>query len=868
MSEICPELYYNFSMTQTQPDALEKFENTVGINFQLYNSLFLSLPFYGIEQTGVLLSLFNQQCSEGFANGKNVINIVEDFFDGNTSLENEQEKLDLMFRFVQYAERQVVLFDALEDASFNELHNVNGVGTLAHLENAVLQNGKQKSLAAKIKNFSVRLVLTAHPTQFYPGWVLGIINDLSKAIDENDVAQIKLLLQQLGRTPFFKKEKPTPFDEAASLIWYLENVFYNAIGKIISEIKNTFPNENIDTSNLVKMGFWSGGDRDGNPFVTVKTTQKVAAALRSAILRSYHKDIRRLQRRLTFSGIEKSLGELEQILYKNAFQADSDKQLTKPELLSSLQNMRETLVEKHNGLFVHLLEDLIYKVELFGLHLASLDVRQDSSVHRNIYEQIVEKSDILPNNFAELSEDEKIETLLNIETEIDAEIFEDELTRDTFLNIKTIREIQKQNGEAGCHRYIISHSENALNVIEVFGLFLLGGWKKEDLSIDIIPLFETVEDLNEAAKIMRKLYENTTYRKHLERRNDEQTIMLGFSDGTKDGGYLMANWGIYKAKDELTAVSREFGIDVIFFDGRGGPPARGGGKTHKFYASMGENISDKAIELTVQGQTVSSNFGTIDAAQYNIEQMINAGIYNTIFAEKENTFTASEEVLMKDLAKTSFAAYSELKNDPIFLDYLENVSPLKFYARTNIGSRPAKRGGASSKLTLDSLRAIPFVGAWSQMKQNVPGFYGVGSALDKMESEGKLYQITELYKNNPFFKALIDNCEMAMQKTNFSLTNHLENDKIYGKIWRKIYYEYKLCEKYLAVITQKSTFMTDFPVAQQSVRMREKIVLPLTTIQQYALTKIREDNTDLKESYEKIIVRCSFGIINAGRNSA
>lgn len=855
-------------MTQIKTDALEKFENTVGINFQLYNSLFLSLPFYEIEQTGVLLSLFNQQCSDGFENGKNAIEIIEDFFTTNTSLKNEQEKLDLMFRFVQYAERQVVLFDALEDTSFDKLHNMNGVGTLAHLENAVLQNGKQKELAAKIKNFSVRLVLTAHPTQFYPGWVLGIINDLSKAINENDVAQIKLLLQQLGRTPFFKKEKPTPFDEAASLIWYLENVFYNAVGKIISGIKNTFPSENINTSNLIKMGFWSGGDRDGNPFVTVKTTEKVADALRFAILRSYHKDIRKLQRRLTFSGVEIPLAELEQKLYKNAFQTDAGETLTAREILDSLQSMRKTLVEKHNGLFVHLLEDLIYKVELFGLHIASLDVRQDSSVHQNIYEQIADKTDILPENFAELYEDEKIEILLNIEREIDVEVFEDELTKDTFLNIKAIREIQKQNGEAGCHRYIISHSENALNVIEVFGLFLLSGWKKDDLSIDIIPLFETVEDLNEAAQTMRQLYENSTYREHLKRRNDEQTIMLGFSDGTKDGGYLMANWGIYKAKDELTKVSREFGIDVIFFDGRGGPPARGGGKTHKFYASMGENISDKAIELTIQGQTVSSNFGTIDAARYNIEQMINAGIYNTIFAEKAETFTTREETLMKDLAKTSFESYSELKNDPMFLDYLENVSPLKFYARTNIGSRPAKRGGASSKLTLDSLRAIPFVGAWSQMKQNVPGFYGVGSAIKAMDERGKLNEITELYKNNPFFKALIDNCEMAMQKTYFPLTIHLKDDKTYGKMWQKIYGEYKLCEKYLAVITQKSTFMTDFPVAMASVQMREKIVLPLTTIQQYALTKIRENETDLKSGYEKLVVRCSFGIINAGRNSA
>ena len=855
-------------MTQTYSDAREKFENTIGINFQLYNSLFLSLPFYGIEKTGTLLSLFNQICEEGFKSGKSPAQIIEDFFRTNTSLQSEREKLDLLFRFVQYAERQIVLFDALEDAFFDKLRNLNGSGTLADLKTAILQNNKQKEFAEKVKDFSVRLVLTAHPTQFYPGSVLGIINDLAQAIEENDATQIKILLQQLGRTPFFKKQKPTPFDEAVSLIWYLENVFYQALGTIASDIKNTFSGDEINVKNLIKMGFWSGGDRDGNPFVTVETTLKTANALRLAILRSYYRDLRKIKRRLTFSEVENTLAELEEKLYKNAFQSDENSDLTADEILECLNKIRKTLLEKHNGLFVHLIENLIYKVELFRLHFASLDIRQDSSVHKNIYEQIAEKTDILPENFQTLSENDKIETLLSIKNEIDAEIFEDELVKDTFRNIKAIKQIQRQNGEKGCNRYIISHAQNALDVIEVFGLFLLGGWTKEDLTIDIVPLFETVEDLNNAANVMRRLYENETYAEHLKRRGNRQTIMLGFSDGTKDGGYLMANWGIYKAKDELTAISREFGISVIFFDGRGGPPARGGGKTHRFYHSMGENISDKAIELTVQGQTVSSNFGTIEAARYNVEQLLHAGIYNSIFSGKEKTFSTDEEILMKDLAKISFQFYSELKNDSIFLDYLENVSPLKFYAQTNIGSRPAKRGGASKKLSLDSLRAIPFVGAWSQMKQNVPGFYGVGSALKELEKRGKLSEITKLYKNNGFFKALIDNCEMAMQKTFFPLTAHLENDKTYGDLWRKIYEEFKLCEKYLGIITENADFMTDFPVAQQSVQMREKIVLPLTTIQQFALMKIRENETDLKNAYEKLIVRCSFGIINAGRNSA
>ncbi len=364
---------------------------------------------------------------------------------------------------------------------------------------------------------------------------------------------------------------------------------------------------------------------------------------------------------------------------------------------------------------------------------------------------------------------------------------------------------------------------------------------------------------------MRELYEIPVYRRHLANRKDTQTIMLGFSDGTKDGGYLMANWSIYQAKDRLTKLAREFGISVIFFDGRGGPPARGGGKTHKFYSSMGGNISSEAIELTVQGQTVSSNFGTIPSAQYNIEQLVHAGIYTPLFAAKAETFTEEEEFLMRQLAEKSFAAYDELKNHPHFLDYLSDASPLKFYAETNIGSRPAKRG--SGHLTLDDLRAIPFVGAWSQLKQNVPGFYGVGAALQA--SEANLDEIKTLYQNNLFFKTLMDNCEMAMQKSDFKLTAALANHEVYGEIWRRIRDEYELCRKYLTQISGKTELMADYPIEQQSVQTRERIVLPLTTIQQYALTEIRENtDEDQRAVYEKLIIRCSFGIINAGRNSA
>jgi phosphoenolpyruvate carboxylase len=858
-------------MNNSSSAALERFRNLVGVKFQLYNSLFTSLPFHRIEKTGILLSLFLSVCEEGFKKKQSPKQIIEDFFNKHTSSLKEEDKLDLLFRFVQYAERQVVLFDALEDAAFREVNDMNGAGTLKHLESEVIQEKLEDKLAEKLKDFNVLLVLTAHPTQFYPGPVLGIINDLSKALAENNASQVNVLLQQLGKTPFFKHQKPTPYDEAVSLIWYLENVFYAAAGRIASFFKNHFSDSVSNDHPVIRMGFWPGGDRDGNPFVKSETTLQVAEALRGGIIKCYYLEIRRLKRRLTFQGVDVLLADLERKLYNNIFVPGQKTDITKGEILKTLDEIRNILIHKHNSLFLHLVNNLKNKVEVFGLHFASLDIRQESSIHGTVIESFAGKIKEIPENYSSFTEDEKIKTLLALQP-IDKQVLTgDEIQKDTIESIETIKQIQRYNGVQGCNRYIISQCNSALNAMEVYGLFLLAGWKKEELNVDIVPLFETIDDLKGAASIMRKLYSNIEYQQHLKRRDNCQVIMVGFSDGTKDGGYLMANWSIYKAKEELTSISKENGIDVIFFDGRGGPPARGGGKTHKFYASLGKNISSQEIQLTVQGQTVSSNFGTIDSAQYNMEQLIHAGISNEIFADKQTSLDEGEEDLIRQLADISFDTYNQLKNHPDFLDYLIHASPLRFYSDTNIGSRPAKRG--ASKMSLKNLRAIPFVGAWSQLKQNVTGYFGVGTALQKLEQQGKLPAIKKLYNESMFFKTLLDNCEMSMHKSFFPLTSHLADHPKFGEIWQIIFQEYELTRQYVLRLSGKSELMDDYPVEQQSIMMRERIVLPLLTIQQYAMIRVREMeealiNAPIKGTYEKLVMRCSFGIINAGRNSA
>jgi phosphoenolpyruvate carboxylase len=853
---------------------LARFNENVLSKYQIYNSIFMTLPFDTISNTGVLLPLFHEVCKKGFQGGNNPTEIVNTFFQKYQENPTEKEKTDLLFRFIQYIERQVVLFDAIEDAAFPIVNNMDGIGTLRNSKETAILGDKKEALKAHLEDFKVRVVLTAHPTQFYPGTVLGIITDLDKAIQNDDLLLIKKLLAQLGKTPFYKKTKPTPYDEAVSLIWYLENVFYHSVSKIYNYIQNNIYDGNPMDNEIIDLGFWPGGDRDGNPFVTTQITLDVAERLRQAVLRSYYRDIRRLKRRFTFDGVQEILSVIEKRLYKHVVRSYSKVNFSQDIFLNELAKARTIIEEKHQSLFIEELDDFINKVRIFGFHFATLDIRQDSRVHHTAFTQIVKDLQSIgdttfPKNYEFLPEEEQIEILSVVKGSIDPKMLTDDTSVSTIESIYALKEIQLRNGERGANRYIISNNQTALNVMETFAMLNLCGFENE-LPVDVIPLFETVEDLQNAAEVMRTLYKNRTYRYHLEKRKNKQTIMLGFSDGTKDGGYLMANWGIFKAKEALTKVSREFDIEVIFFDGRGGPPARGGGKTHQFYASLGPTIEDKEIQLTVQGQTISSNFGTKHSSQYNLEQLISSGIKNDIFTKDQ--LNDQNRELIEDMAEISYKTYVDFKNHPQFLPYLEKMSTLKYYAKTNIGSRPSKRGG-SDKLDFSALRAIPFVGSWSQLKQNVPGFFGVGTALKKYEDAGRFDEIIAFYNTSDFFKTLLENSMMSLTKSFFELTAYMADDAEFGEFWKLIYTEYKTTKRLLLKLTGHKELMENFPVGKASIEIREQIVLPLLTIQQFALKQIQElqtseGNAAKIEVYEKMVMRSLFGNINASRNSA
>lgn len=842
---------------------LEKFRQVVENKFQIYNSLFMSLPYDKMTNIGMLLPFLYEESRDGYEEGKSPEEIVEEFFKKHTEVTTEEQKQELLFKIIQYIERQVVLFDSIEDAAFQQLHSESDAGTVMQLHERALQEHKLGKVREKLEDFAVKVVFTAHPTQFYPNAVQRILHDLRSAILKDDITEIDLLLQQLGKTPFVNKERPTPLDEALSIIFYLRYVYYDTIGELYKKLKQSFGSEDFEIhQDVFQLGFWPGGDRDGNPFVTADVTLKVANELRNSILKNYYNHLKDLRRRLSFRGVSEVLEKLSNELYNNIFKNENS--ISSETILKYLSEAEHILKTQHNGLFTNILVDYRDRVKIFGTHFATLDIRQDSRIHQKVIDELVTKYS--KQNVAELTNSEKVNILISEHIKANPNDFEDEIIRETLKSVINVKEIQAKNGERGMHRYIISNSDTVEDVMNVFALFKVCGYQDEDINIDIVPLFETMEGLANAEKVMQDLYNDEVYQKHLAKRKREQTIMLGFSDGTKDGGYLKANWEIYATKERLSKVSEENDVKVIFFDGRGGPPARGGGKTHQFYASQGKTIANNKIELTIQGQTITSVFGNKDQAKYNFEQLLTAGIENEVFKNHKKDLTEKERTLIEELAELSYIKYVDLKENPLFVPYLQEISTLQYYGKTNIGSRPSKRG-AGNELKFEDLRAIPFVGSWSQLKQNVPGFFGFGTAIKKLKDEGRIEEVKDLFRNSDFFKTLVLNSMMAMNKSYFPLTYYMKNHPKFGAFWQVLFSEYELSKEMMFEITGFHSLMEEEPVGRKSVKIREKIVLPLLSIQQYALMKLQKNEGD-RDVLEKLVTRSLFGNINASRNSA
>ncbi|NQV01888.1 MAG: phosphoenolpyruvate carboxylase, partial [Bacteroidia bacterium] len=416
-----------------QSKRVEEFGKLVNNKFDLYNSLFLNLPYRKGSNIGMLIPMLCHVSKQGLNTGLNPQEILDSFFQNNANIESEKDKIDFMFRVIQYVERQVVLYDSVEDAAFSKIHELSDDLTINDFFQLVDSQESWDRIEEKLATFRTRIVFTAHPTQFYPPSILDIINALRSLIARNKIDEIDITLQQLGLTSLINSEKPTPFDEAKNIIYFLRNVYYHAVGDLYSYIKENVRTNDFDNPNIIKLGFWPGGDRDGNPFVTSGITMDVADELRMTLMKCYYHDVKRLQHKLTFKEAENTLRDLRDKLYSTMF--DPDKSISYEEIINPLYTVREIVVNNFHSLYLKDLDNLIGKVNIFQIHFATLDIRQDHRVHKQVIEAILKKENLISESLDELGKDELIHILLHKNLRANVHSFKEEIIQDTIRTI-------------------------------------------------------------------------------------------------------------------------------------------------------------------------------------------------------------------------------------------------------------------------------------------------------------------------------------------------------------------------------------------------------------------------------------------------
>ena len=870
----------------------------------MYSGLFLGLPYDLLQRVGRLLPVFTEHCRKALQQKQSPTDIVAGFFAQNPSLTDVPHG-DAIFLFLQLIERQVVLFDALEDASFVKIHDLDAPGSVTHLLDGVFRDDRRDALADLLGQTATRIVLTAHPTQFYPDTVQGIIDDLRPALNRNDPAEVERLLLQLGKTRFSNPARPSPVDEARSVLRVLDEVFYDALADIAGRMlvgahgRARLPQMLPKRPNL-QIGFWPGGDRDGNPFVTAEVTRAVARMLKERVLERHHATARALARHLTFDGVHAKAEAIVARLRTTwlcAADTDPDRAVSESmahflpyasaaELESELLELRGLIVRDHQSLFIDELDDFVLKVHVFGFHFASLDLRQSSDVFFATLREVAaldEATWVAPDDQLTLGHAQHaqavpldaLERLLAAAQPLPTAALDrlSPLARDTLAVLHLVPEVQASNGELGLHRVVVSHTRGAEDALVVLLLARIAGLPAETPPLDIVPLFESIADLDGAEGILERLLQSPAYRQTVARREQRQIVMMGFSDGTKDGGYLTANWSIRRAKRRLSQLGRRHGVRIIFFDGRGGPPARGGGNTHRFYRSRDANIDQWETQLTIQGQTISSNFGSHDMALYHVEQLYTANLENLLAHAHEQDPPHDSLPLLDELSGYAQAAYRKLRDNPLLLPFLAEASPLPLFDYLTHASRPVSRGGAKA-IDLDKVRAIPLVATWSVLKIQISGFYGVGAALEQVIASGREAELQRLYRSSRFFRALLDNTAMSVLKSRFDITAHLERTARFAPLWNDLRDEAARVERCILRITGQPWLLANDPINRASIRYRDEIILPLLVIVHDAFARYNaEANQGRGEEpaaaqARRMALKGIAAVINATRNAA
>jgi phosphoenolpyruvate carboxylase len=750
---------------------------------------------------------------------------------------------------------------------------------------------------------------------------------------ETSTVQLAEEIRLWWRTDELHQFKPTVLDEVDYSLHYFQEVLFEAIPnlsrRLQQAIKTSFPWLNPPRNNFCYFGSWVGGDRDGNPFVTPEVTWSTACYQRNVVLEKYLASVVGLIDLLSLSlhwsnvsqelldSLEQDRNQMPEIYERLAIRyrqepyrlklayiqkrlentkernnrlsqatLDQLKQISDHQINHVYQNEEAFLHElkliqrnvADTGLNCQELENLIAQVEIYGFHLTELDFRQESSRHSDALDEIANYVQILPKPYNEMSEAERtawlVEELKTRRPLIPAEMPFSEKTQETIDTLRILKRLQQEFGPRICHTYIISMSNDVSDVLEVLLLAQEAGLYDPVTgfcAVRIVPLFETVDDLQKAPEIMQALFELPLYRaclaggyefltgektakKPFLQPNNLQEVMLGYSDSNKDSGFLSSNWEIHKAQKALQKVAQKYDVCLRIFHGRGGSVGRGGGPAYEAILAQPPNTINGKIKITEQGEVLASKYSLPELALYHLETICTAVIQSSLLGSGFDTIEPWNEI-MEDLSLRSRRAYRKLiYEQPDFVDFFMSVTPIPEISLLQISSRPARR--KSAKKDLSTLRAIPWVFSWTQSRFLLPAWYGVGTALKEfldLEPEENLKLMRYFYFKWPFFKMVISKVEMTLSKVDLEMAHHyvqaLANaDDLprFETVFNQISEEYNLTRDMVLEITGHERLLDGDPDLQRSVQLRNGTIVPLGFLQVSLLKRLRQYSQESK----------------------
>ena len=736
---------------------------------------------------------------------------------------------------------------------------------------------KQQQVAEQLKRLQTQILLPSERDI--------VIRDI--------YSQIALLLA----TDEIRIERPSVIDEVEHALHFLSTCVWQTVPQLYSDLREAlklYYERDVELPTFLRFRSWVGGDRDGNPNVTAEITRAALRLNRETVIDLYLEELRLLWHDLSISShINPVPDEL-----RESLQEDSESGLLTEDEIHPFGNepyrikvsyimarLRQARDEPHSGRgskynhenFVSDLEllqrclkrsnmpelavsgnlaDLVVRARTFGFHLTALDIRQHSKIHEEAVSQMLATGGVCT-NYSSLAEEERLQILerelknrrplLPPKTETAGEA-------QLMLEIMelVVEAVEYDSDSIGS--YIISMTDAVSDLLEVLLLLKeVGLWHYDEgmvhSVIDVVPLLETIDDLERAESLMASLFTNPVYRLHLRARNDFQEIMLGYSDSNKDGGYWMANWSLHKAQAVLARVCQEFQVEMRLFHGRGGTIGRGGGRANRAIFAMAQETYNGRIRFTEQGEVISFRYSLPGIAHRHLEQIVNA-MLKTMRPESANLGQDSN-AMMEFLASESMKAYRNLIDDEEFWSWYVNVTPIEQISHLPIASRPASRK-AGSEVDFEDLRAIPWNFSWIQTRYNVPGWYGMGSALNKYinEHQGSPDNLKQHYRNWAFFRAIVDNAQAEMARARLDMAKRYASlsDGIFHE---RIQHDFKLAQRAILQITGQSELLDNNPVIQKSIRLRNPYTDVLNLLQTELLRRWRElpgDKSELRQS--------------------